>query len=426
MSTAENLLMTSSADVVLNALPHPVIVVAADGKVTDANAAAEAFFEVSVSHLRRHLLRDLVPFGSPLLTLVEQVRARGAAVNEYKVDLGTPRNPGDRLVDLYVAPLPEQPDCVVVMLQERTIADKMDRQLTHRSAARSVIALALDSRGRLPDTHRDALIEASARGVEVALVTGRSFHFTTPVVELLPIPLTLIVNNGAVVKRKTGETELRHVLARDAARRILDATGDLEDSVAIVFDRPDERQIVFERMDWSHPNRRGYYEKNQAFITATPAPLRDALSEDPIQVMFNGSVAPMRALVAGLRAMPIAEQFSVAITEYVERDFSLVDVNGAGCSKGTTLARWVNAAGGCPNTSRDWRQPQRRRDARFCRCGLRHGQRDRHAQVARLPADRQQRRRRPRLSHLRVSGNSLARYTRGKETIRVRSHAQGV
>ena len=142
MNTAENLLTASSADAVLNALPHPVIVVSADGKVTDANVAAEAFFEVSVSHLRRHLLRDLVPFGSPLLTLIEQVRARGAAVNEYKVDLGTPRNPGDRLVDLHVAPLPEQPDFVVVMLQERTIADKMDRQLTHRSAARSVIALA--------------------------------------------------------------------------------------------------------------------------------------------------------------------------------------------------------------------------------------------------------------------------------------------
>ena len=142
MSMAENLVAPTQADVVLNALPHPVIVVSSDGKVADANAAAEAFFEVSVSHLRRHLLRDLVPFGSPLLTLIEQVRARGAPVNEYKVDLGTPRNPGDRLVDLYVAPLPEQPDSVVVMLQERTIADKMDRQLTHRGAARSVIALA--------------------------------------------------------------------------------------------------------------------------------------------------------------------------------------------------------------------------------------------------------------------------------------------
>jgi two-component system nitrogen regulation sensor histidine kinase GlnL len=142
MSMMEPLLSASTADAVLNALPHPVIVVTSDGKVSDANVAAEAFFEVSLSLLRRHLLRDLVPFGSPLLSLVEQVRMHGAAVNEYKVDLGTPRNPGDRLVDLHVAPLPEQPDYVVVMLQERTIADKMDRQLTHRGAARSVIALA--------------------------------------------------------------------------------------------------------------------------------------------------------------------------------------------------------------------------------------------------------------------------------------------
>jgi two-component system nitrogen regulation sensor histidine kinase GlnL len=129
-------------EAILNALPHPVIIVVADGKIADANVAAEAFFEVSAPLLRRYRLGDLVPFGSPLLSLVDQVRARGAAVNEYKVDLGTPRNPGDRLVDLYVAPLPERPDHVVVMLQERTIADKMDRQLTHRSAARSVIALA--------------------------------------------------------------------------------------------------------------------------------------------------------------------------------------------------------------------------------------------------------------------------------------------
>src|SRR6202158_963808 len=134
--------VNSPADAVLHALPHPVIMVSPDGKIADANVAAEQFFEASIPVLRRHMLRDLVPFGSPLLTLIEQVRRTGAAVNEYKVDLATPRNPGDRLVDLYVAPLPEQADYVVVMLQERTIADKMDRQLTHRGAARSVIALA--------------------------------------------------------------------------------------------------------------------------------------------------------------------------------------------------------------------------------------------------------------------------------------------
>jgi Cof subfamily protein (haloacid dehalogenase superfamily) len=203
----------------------------------------------------------------------------------------------------------------------------------------------LDSRGRLPDAHRDALIDASALGVEVALVTGRSYHFTGAVVDRLPIPLTLIVNNGAVVKRKTGETELRHVLPRDAARHVLDETRHLEDSVAVVFDRPDERQIVFEHMDWSHPNRRGSYDKNKDFITRAASPLREVLTEDPIQVMFNGGVEPMRALVAALRAMPIADRFSVAVTEYAARDFSLVDINAAGCSKGTTLAAWVARRG---------------------------------------------------------------------------------
>jgi two-component system nitrogen regulation sensor histidine kinase GlnL len=135
-------LPSGTSDAILDALPHPVFMVSADGKIANANAAAESFFEASLPLLRRQRLRDLVPFGSPVLALIEQVRARGAAVNEYKVDLGTPRNPGERLVDLHVAPLPERQDHVVVMLQERTIADKMDRQLTHRGAARSVIALA--------------------------------------------------------------------------------------------------------------------------------------------------------------------------------------------------------------------------------------------------------------------------------------------
>jgi two-component system nitrogen regulation sensor histidine kinase GlnL len=87
-------------------------------------------------------LKDFVPFGSPLISLIEQVRNETAPVNEYRVDLGTPRNATERLADLHVAPLPERPGHVVVVMQERSIADKIDRQLTHRGAARSVTALA--------------------------------------------------------------------------------------------------------------------------------------------------------------------------------------------------------------------------------------------------------------------------------------------
>jgi hypothetical protein len=202
----------------------------------------------------------------------------------------------------------------------------------------------LDSRARVPVAHRDALVEASARGIEVALATGRSFHFTQPIADLLPIPLTLIVNNGALVKDRSGVSVMRHLLDRDVARRVLAETHVHRESVAIMFDRPighDMRQMIYEHMDWSHPNRRGYFEKNKAFIAQSDVPLADTLTEDPIQVVFNGGVEPMRALVASLRAMPIADRFSVAVTEYEKRDFTLIDVNGAGCSKGSTLARWA-------------------------------------------------------------------------------------
>lgn len=202
----------------------------------------------------------------------------------------------------------------------------------------------LDGRGQLPDAHRDALQEASARGIAITLATGRSYHFTQHVADALALPLSLIVNNGAVVKNASGTSVMRRVLPRSAALEILAATRTFDDSVAVVFDRADNRQIVFERMDWTHPHRRGYYERNKAFICEA-SPLEEALTEDPIQVMFNGGVARMRSLAAHLRALPRSDQFSVALTEYESRNFSLLDVNAAGCSKGSTLERWARVSG---------------------------------------------------------------------------------
>jgi len=134
--------LSSSAARILNILPNPMMSVDAEGRIVDVNAAAESFFEMSQSVLRRQTLDEVVPFGSPLLQLVEQVRVRGTPINEYRVDLSTPRTGADRMVDIHVAPMPDAAGSVVIMMQERTIADKMDRQLTHRGAARSVSALA--------------------------------------------------------------------------------------------------------------------------------------------------------------------------------------------------------------------------------------------------------------------------------------------
>ena len=202
----------------------------------------------------------------------------------------------------------------------------------------------LDSRWQLPDRNRDAVCAAVAAGVEVAIVTGRRYDFAKPILDLLPCPVTAIVSNGAIVRSSNGATHLRRLLAREAARSVLEATRAYRDGAALIFDRPRDGQVVFERIDWSHPSRRGYAERNREFIVEVD-PIEVALTEDPIQVMFNGGVAPMRDLVGLLRALPSSAGFTVAVTEYVERDFSLVDVLPAGCTKGSTLQEWAARRG---------------------------------------------------------------------------------
>ena len=128
------------ADLVVNALPVPVITVGPNDDILDANHAAEAFFDLSVRVMRRQGLADIVPLGSHAITLVEEVRRRGAGVSEHRIDLPSPRLGSERSVDVFATPLGED-GTVVLMFQERTIAEKMDRQLTHRGAARSLTAL---------------------------------------------------------------------------------------------------------------------------------------------------------------------------------------------------------------------------------------------------------------------------------------------
>jgi two-component system, NtrC family, nitrogen regulation sensor histidine kinase GlnL len=126
----------------LSALPHPILVVANDQSIVFANSAAESFFSMSATALTRSRISDIVAFGCPLLGLVEQVQATGATVNEYAIEVATPRFSGAKLVDVYGGPLPEEPRNMFLMLQQRSMAQMIERQLTHRAAARSVSGMA--------------------------------------------------------------------------------------------------------------------------------------------------------------------------------------------------------------------------------------------------------------------------------------------
>jgi two-component system nitrogen regulation sensor histidine kinase GlnL len=129
-------------DVLLSALPHPIMVLGEDERVIYANTAAEVFFEASQALLKRQRLEEIVGFGCPLVALARQVRRTGATVNEYAVEITTPKITAPRMVDIFGGPMPDAFELTVLMLQQRSMAQMIERQLTHRAAARSVSGLA--------------------------------------------------------------------------------------------------------------------------------------------------------------------------------------------------------------------------------------------------------------------------------------------
>lgn len=129
-------------DMLLAALPHPILVLAEDERIIYANPAAETFFEASQALLKRQRLEEIIGFGCPLLALVREVRRTGLTINEYGVGIATPKVQAQRLVDIHSGPLTDAPGLTLVMIQQRSMAQMIERQFTHRAAARSVSGLA--------------------------------------------------------------------------------------------------------------------------------------------------------------------------------------------------------------------------------------------------------------------------------------------
>lgn len=129
------------ASAVLNALADPVFTVDPNGAFAFLNNAAEQFLQSSARAMVGRPVDQIFPDDSPLHGLIQQARNGAASVSQYGVTLESQRF-GARYVSIDVSPIPEMPGSVAVALQERSMARKIDHQLTHRNAARSVTAMA--------------------------------------------------------------------------------------------------------------------------------------------------------------------------------------------------------------------------------------------------------------------------------------------
>ncbi len=130
-----------SADSLLDAIASAVVVVDTDDAILFANPSAEQFFGAGAAYLKGRPLKEMLPEDNPVFSLIRQARDGGAHIFEYGIALQSPRL-DKHDINIQASPLPDHPGLVALTLNEGSTALKIDRQLSHRNAARSVTGMA--------------------------------------------------------------------------------------------------------------------------------------------------------------------------------------------------------------------------------------------------------------------------------------------
>jgi 5-amino-6-(5-phospho-D-ribitylamino)uracil phosphatase len=203
----------------------------------------------------------------------------------------------------------------------------------------------LNSSGHLPGPNADAIQRAAARGIEIVIVTGRRFLSAQQTTAEIPCDVHLICSNGALIKSREGTTHFRKLLPAATARAVLEGTAEFRSCAGVIFDRPLERQIYFERVDWESPFVGPYLRRHRDQV-AEVDPLTDCLDgEDPVEVLYLDDCARITNAMKALESLAREHRFTLALTEYPHRNLSMLDVLGHGVNKGVALAEWARQRG---------------------------------------------------------------------------------
>ena len=126
---------------ILAAMPIPVVVLDAEDRFRFANDAAEQFLGISSASLANLRLIDLVPDDNPIFLLIRQIRAAEVTISEHDLSIESPRLKKHGIT-VQGSPLAGEPGSVLLILQDVSAARQLDRQMSFRSAARSVAGMA--------------------------------------------------------------------------------------------------------------------------------------------------------------------------------------------------------------------------------------------------------------------------------------------
>jgi Cof subfamily protein (haloacid dehalogenase superfamily) len=202
----------------------------------------------------------------------------------------------------------------------------------------------LNSQFRISEMDLQSLRRANQQGIEVILVTGRRHAFALPIAQQLGFDLWLISSNGAVTRSLQGEAFHRDLLPAATCLEVCAAMQEFRGNMVVTFDKESNGALVLERMDELTSSIRHWLEKNMQYIEFV-VPIERALTSDPVQAMFCGTISRMQAAVRTLESKQVKDHITVVRTEYPVRDLCIVDVLNRDCSKGHGLKRWAHYRG---------------------------------------------------------------------------------
>jgi len=134
-------LPTIDSNAVLHAIPSPVLVVDSDYIIRQVNTQAQAFLEYGEAALVGQALTMFLPGDSPLFSSISQALRDQSSLTDYDVPIETPRI-GRHKMTVTIGPLGGGQDLAVILLQEQSIASRIDDLMNTRSAARQVTGMA--------------------------------------------------------------------------------------------------------------------------------------------------------------------------------------------------------------------------------------------------------------------------------------------
>jgi Cof subfamily protein (haloacid dehalogenase superfamily) len=202
----------------------------------------------------------------------------------------------------------------------------------------------LDPKFQISAANLETLSRAHAERIEIALVTGRRHTFALPVATALGFDVALISSNGAVTRSSTGELFHQDLLPADVALCLLRYMSGFRANTVLTFDREGKGAIVAESADELNLSIQRWMEKNAQWLEFI-VPLENAVTEDPIQLMFCGNIQRMAGAQKSLFDCDFADRFTVLRTQYDYRNLCIIDVLNQGCSKGHALERWARHRG---------------------------------------------------------------------------------